>query len=333
MNLAETEIKNIIVFRALQLGDMLCSIPAIRALRYAYPDAHIALTGLPWAKALVERFSFYFDEFIQFPGYPGLPEQPFSPHEVVAFLSHIQNRKFDLALQMQGNGSIVNPMMELFGAKITAGFCIADHYCPSSAYFIDYPGKIHEIERHLALMKSLGIPSKGLDMEFPLSESDYLELEAVNLPITAGNYVCVHPGSRGSYRQWPPKNFARLADFCHEQGLSVVITGTQDEMPIVEEVMKFMEHPAINAAGRTSLGAMGALLKDAFALISNCTGVSHVAAALKIPSVVISLDGEPERWGPLNKELHRTIDGSKGIDYETVFSELEEVLVAATQRD
>ena len=333
MNLAETDIKNIIVFRALQLGDMLCCIPAIRALRYAYPDAHITLTGLPWAKALVDRFSFYFDEFIQFPGYPGLPEQAFTPHEVVSFLSHVQKRNFDLALQMQGDGSIVNPMIELFGAKLTAGFCIADHYCPPSPYFIDYPGKIHEIERHLALMKSLGIPSKGLNMEFPLLDSDFADLEAVNLPITSGNYVCVHPGSRGTYRQWPARNFARLADFCHEQGLSVVITGTQDEMPIVEEVMKYMEHPAINAAGRTTLGAIGALLQNAFALISNCTGVSHIAAALKVPSVVISLDGEPERWGPLNKELHRTIDGSKGVEFETVFSELEEVLVAATQRD
>lgn len=333
MKLVETEIKNVVIFRALQLGDMLCSIPAIRALRFAFPDAHITLAGLPWAKALVARFPFYFDEFIHFPGYPGLPEQEFKPDEVVAFLDQVQRRKFDLALQMQGNGSVVNPMVELFGARITAGFCLPGHYPANSPYFMPYPEGIHEVERHLALMNFLGVPSKGTDLEFPLNDADFADLAAANLPITPENYVCVHPGSRGSSRQWAPANFARLADFCHEQGLSVVITGTQEEMPLVEEVMKHMEQPAINAAGRTSLGAMGALIQNAFALISNCTGVSHVAAALKVPSVVISLDGEPERWGPMNKELHRTIDGTKGVAIETVFQELEDVLATATQRD
>ncbi|HSU51926.1 MAG TPA: hypothetical protein VLJ41_15075, partial [Segetibacter sp.] len=69
-------IKKIVVFRALQIGDMLCSIPAIRALKEAYPDAEITLVGLPWAKMLIERFPQYFHSLITFPGYPGFPEQP-----------------------------------------------------------------------------------------------------------------------------------------------------------------------------------------------------------------------------------------------------------------
>ena len=78
-------INKIAVFRALQLGDMLVSIPAIRALRHAYPNAEITLLGLPWAKALVDRFNAYFDDFIHFPGYPGLPEQFFDEEAYDAF--------------------------------------------------------------------------------------------------------------------------------------------------------------------------------------------------------------------------------------------------------
>lgn len=330
--ITDTEIKNIIVFRALQLGDMLCVVPAMRALRYAFPDANITLAGLPWAKSFVERFSDYFDDFVHFPGYPGLPEQPVKPHELVAFLQNVQGRRYDLALQMQGNGTVVNPLVELFGARHTAGYCYPGHYSQPNGLFLTYPEEIHEVERHLRLMNYLGIPPRGKYLEFPLTDRDFADLEAVSLPVAGANYVCVHPGSRGSYRQWPPKYFARLADFCHEQGLSVVITGTQDEMPVVEEVMKHMEHPAINAAGRTSLGAVGALIRDAFVLISNCTGVSHIAAALKVPSIVISMDGEPERWGPMNKELHRTIDVLRGADFETVFAELEDLLASAAMR-
>jgi ADP-heptose:LPS heptosyltransferase len=45
------------------------------------------------------------------------------------------------------------------------------------------------------------------------------------------------------------------------------------------------------------------LIKNAAALVSNCTGVSHIAAALKTKSIVISLDGEPDRWGPFEQKV------------------------------
>src|SRR6476661_9714275 len=122
------DLKKIGVFRALQLGDLLCSVPAIRALRTAYPDAEIVLISMPWAKSLVERMPQYFDRFIHFPGYPGLPEQEVSPAKVLEFLGEMQNEQFDLLLQMQGNGTIVNPMLELFGAKQLAGFTTENYY-------------------------------------------------------------------------------------------------------------------------------------------------------------------------------------------------------------
>src|SRR5688572_9213983 len=92
-------IQSICIFRALQLGDMLCSVPAFRALRMQFPEARITLVGLPWAKWMVKQFPLYFDVFIEFSGYPGLPEKPYESRDVVNFLSEMQDRKFDLVLQ------------------------------------------------------------------------------------------------------------------------------------------------------------------------------------------------------------------------------------------
>ncbi|MVN23187.1 glycosyltransferase family 9 protein [Mucilaginibacter arboris] len=319
-------IQKIVIFRALQLGDMLCSVPAFRALRTAYPDAHITLVGLPWAESLIDRFPEYFNAFIAFPGYPGLPEQEVNPEKIISFLQEMQHEKFDLALQMQGNGSIVNPMVELFGAFYTAGFYREEDFRPSSLY-LKYPEGIHEIHRHLLLMNHLGIPSVGQELEFPLNSYDYDAFDQLNLQIIPQKYICIHPGSRSVARQWPPAYFAALADYCQEQGFDVVITGTKDEEHLAAEVMQNMKHEAYNMAGKTTLGALAVMIKNSYALIANCTGVSHIAAAYGTPSIIISLHGEPERWSPLNQMKHRTIDWTRTPNFNLVREQLTEVVL------
>src|SRR5690242_18685102 len=116
----------IAILRALQLGDLLCAIPAIRSLRAAYPIAEITLLSLPWAESFAKRFSEYFDRFIHFRGYPGLPEQPYSREEWEKFAETMREEQFDLVIQMQGNGTIVNSMLQNLNVKQLAGFYRAD---------------------------------------------------------------------------------------------------------------------------------------------------------------------------------------------------------------
>lgn len=115
------------LLRALKVGDLLCAVPAVRALKRAAPKSHITLIGLPWSREFVERFSHYFSDFIEFPGWPGLPEQELRTEAIPTFLRDAHKRDFDLVIQMHGSGSLVNELVQLLGARHVAGVC------PSSA--------------------------------------------------------------------------------------------------------------------------------------------------------------------------------------------------------
>lgn len=299
--------QTIIVFRALQLGDMLCAVPALRGLRHAYPQSHIALVGLPWAAAFAERFSHYIDEFVAFPGYPGLPEIEPKISELPAFLSALQKRNFDAAIQLHGSGSYVNSITMLLGAKVSAGFYVPGEYCPDPLRFMPWPDELPEVDRYLALLNFLAPDEYDCRLEFPLLQQDQLALEALGLDL-AQPYAIVHPGAQLPSRRWPPEHFAAVADTLASRGLNVILTGSAQERPLAERVTQHMRRRATDLAGKTSLGALAVLLRGARLLVSNDTGLSHIAAALEVPSVIACLASDARRWAPANRALHKVVE-------------------------
>ncbi len=302
--------KQIVVVRALKgLGDLLCIIPAMRALRLHFPHARISLIGLPTAQFVVQRFPQYLDELIDFPSFPGIPERSLQVELLPEFLARMQQRHFDLALQMHGSGLIVNSFTLLLGAKKTAGFYLPSMYCPDPDYFMPYPADEPEVRRNLRLLEFLGIPLQGDSLEFPLTQDDQAELTTLEIAhhLKPGEYVCVHPGASDASRRWSPKFFASVADALSVRGFDIVLTGTEGEVNIANQVAQAMHTRAVNLAGKTKLGALAALLSRARLLVSNDTGVSHLADALHVPSVVIFITSDPKRWAPMDRALHRAV--------------------------
>ncbi|HEY2147134.1 MAG TPA: glycosyltransferase family 9 protein, partial [Pirellulales bacterium] len=240
------------------LGDLLCAVPAFRALRAALPDANISLIGLPWAVEFARQYVEYFDDFIEFPGYPGLPERSWDPYAVVRFLADVQTRQFDLAIQMHGSGSFVNPLVSLFGARRTAGYFRAGEYCPDSETFLEYPGDLPEVRRHLRLAAFLGAPPRGEQLEFPLTAAGDVEARMIAdaYDISPRKYICLHPGARYPSRRWPPAKFAAVANSFAGEISNVVITGTKSESPLADELISHLRIPAVNLIGRTDLGTL-----------------------------------------------------------------------------
>ncbi|MBV4356102.1 glycosyltransferase family 9 protein [Pinibacter aurantiacus] len=321
MILDKGNIRKIAIFRALPLGDLLSAVPAFRALRTAFPDAEIALISKPSAAAFVSRFSKYINRFIEFPGYEVLKEPKTDAHTFLHFVQMMRHEKFDLVLQMHNDGTGINEMILLFGAAHVAGFYPKEH--PSNAdLFIAYDESITTTDRLLQLLNHLGIDTNNNKLEFPLTEKDYKEFEHLLLPLYSGKFICIHAGARGVWRQWPPRYFALIANYFVEQGYTLLITGSKEDVDINNEVIKYIRYPVIDLTGKTTLGAWGVLVKNALMVVSSCTAMAQMAIACETPSVVVNVDGSCDELVKLNKKKHVFFDWQKHPQVDKVFMQV-----------
>lgn len=302
-------VRRVVVLRALGLGDMICAVPALRALRAAFPHARISLLGLPRAREFLSRCAAV-DEWLGFPGWPGMPEQALDVARVPGFLAEMQARHVDLAVQLHGNGSTSNGLVALLGAQRCAGFHAPGGWVPpgQEARFRPWPEQGHESERLLSLCRHLGLPTADERLEFPLRPQDHEALLEIWPDRERGQpYVCLHAGAQLASRRWPALRFAAVADALADAGYTVVLTGSPQEQALGALIASAMQTRCVNLVGLTGLWPLGALIAGARCLISNDTGVSHIAAALAVPSLIVSSGGDAQRWAPANRQLHRVL--------------------------
>ena len=154
-----------------------------------------------------------------------------------------------------------------------------------------------------------GRPFADTALELPISAAErdeWLEL-ARSHALEGTRFACVHPGARWSSRRWPLDRFAAVAVDLARRGLRVVLTGSPDERTLVDALagaLRLRGVPVVDLCAGTSLGALAAMLRDSEVLVSNDTGISHVAAAVGTPSVVVASGSDVARWAPLDAALH-----------------------------
>jgi ADP-heptose:LPS heptosyltransferase len=295
----------------LQLGDLLVSVPALRAIRRAWPAARVELIGLPWARSLVDRLPGYVDELVEFPGWPGVPERDVDPARTAAFLAASTADPADLAIQLHGSGVATNAFVALLGARRTAGRFAPGGFVPDPRTFVAFDETRSERSGMLAVVEALGVAPAGEELEARVLDADRDEIARGPAGgLRPGRYAVVHPGSSTPTRRWPAGRFAAVADALAEH-VPVVVTGTEPERDVARETMAGMRRRAIDLTGRTSLGGLFALVEGAALVVSNDTGVAHVAEAVGTASVVVFATSDPRRWGPLDRERHRVVwDGA-----------------------
>lgn len=276
------------------LGDLLCTVPAVRALRGARPDLHVALATWPEMAGVVDRMAPWVDELVPFPGAPGIPERT-PDGSLPAWLDAQRRRGWDLALQVYGDNPAANAVSAAVGARLHGGFAPTASTGLDPALHVPYAHALHEVERHLRLLEHLGLPAGApRHLEWPLTAEE--EGEATALDLAPGSYAVLHPGATSPSRLWPAERFAAVAEGLAAAGLRVVLGGVPSEAPLTAAVRDACRADVVDLTGRTSLGAYAALLRDAAVVVANDTGTAHLSAAVGGRVVTVFLSGDPVRW-------------------------------------
>jgi ADP-heptose:LPS heptosyltransferase len=155
-------------------------------------------------------------------------------------------------------------------------------------------------------MEFLGVAPRGEHLEMPLTWTDWEGFEEVarRHRLEEGGYVCLHPGARLLSRRWPAERFAAVGAALARDGWQLVVTGSPGEAQLTGEIAARLPKGVHDLTGQTTLGSLAALISRAALLVCNDTGVSHVAAAVGTPSVVVASGSDVNRWAPLDRQMH-----------------------------
>lgn len=290
-------VERIAVLRPNAIGDFVFALPALFALRAAYPEAAISFLGRRWHREFLAGRPGPIDEAIEMPPVPGVGAAPDAACDAVridAFVDGMRERRFDLALQWYGGGGFANAFVARLGARCTAGLCAAD--APPLDRSIVYEPWHNERLRLLEAAALVGAPAVDLAPRLAVTERDRALLRQ-HWRVPERPIAVLQPGASDLRRRWPPERFAAVGDALAEAGAVVAVNGGADEAALVRQVAQAMRAPAVDLCD-LPLPALVALLERAHVLVSNDTGPLHLAHALGTPSVGIFwmlnlLSGQP----------------------------------------
>jgi heptosyltransferase II len=278
------------------LGDAVMSLPAIRAIRGVFPDAHLAVMARPWVADLYARER-CIDQIVPYPA------KTFA--EKREFARHLQAARYDAAILLPNSfdSALIMWMAgipERIGYRRDARGMLLTRAIPAPD-----PGDIPRHERfyYLELLRRAGMMER-----FPNAEP--IELDGIAAAREAGAaklaelgvtqpVIGISPGAAyGNAKRWLPERFAETAaSVARERGAKVLVFGASAERVLCQQVTEAIPG-ARNLAGETTLREFIDLAAACSLFLTNDSGAMHIAYALGVPVTAVFGATDDATTGP-----------------------------------
>lgn len=308
------KINRILVFAYHGLGNFIMYTPALRALRERYPDARIDLqVGNNTGCEEVLAGSSFFDNIYNLPYRAGL-------RAWISRAREIRRTRYDLTInEFHSHSWKLAVIVAASRAPFRAGHVTSpgwSHQFSRFSFVFNIPVAMredeHEVERYMDLVAAAGAARRKLDAAETFIHlrdidrqfaRDFLEKAGISESVTV---VGIQPGTSPSMRwkQWPVERFRQLVERIHTEmpEARIILFGSPAELPMIEEMARGMESKVIMAAGRTTIKQVAALIEQCDMLVSNDSGLMHVAVAARTPVIAIYGPTDIRRTAPLGAD-------------------------------
>ena len=271
---------DVLVLRALGLGDALTGIAPLRGVRRAWPDRRLWLAA-PEALGRWLQGLGLVDEVVATAGL----DQPLA-----------WSRPGHVAVNLHGRGPQSHALLRATDPDRLVAFATPDHP-DGPAWRADE----HEVDRWCRLVGSAGGRCDREDLRVDVGGDG------------RSDEVLLHPGAASAARRWPPERWAALARTLASDGARVTLTGGPDEQHLCARI-RALAGPGVEVAGLLPLADLVRRVTAARLLVCGDTGVAHVATATGTPSVLLFGPVPPSGWGPaIDPDLHTVLWHGDGL--------------------
>ena len=287
------------------VGDMVLLTPALRALKIAYPQSHLALLIRPLVADLMATHPYIDEVIIDSKGnaFSRLPS-------FWKLTGEIHRSGFDLAVVLHPT-SFRNALLpflvdipERIGSNVSGRGILLTRTCADRT-------DLHEVHRYLRVLKLIDIHEPNAKLEFWHTDADRHAARQILTThgIAPKEYLIgVNLGTTWRTKRWSLENFAEVVTQVRKRfDARILLTGSTAEIPLGEALKQVAKVETINLIGKTTLMQLGALIESCDLYLTCDSGPMHIAAAVETPTVALFGPTSPIRHGPYG-ENHQVIE-------------------------
>jgi ADP-heptose:LPS heptosyltransferase len=318
-----------------QLGDMLCAVPLLRALRSRFPAARITLLASPVNYDVMVNLK-YLDEVICFDKREFIQSGPRGFFRLLKFIKELRHKPFELAIVPSTvSTSFTSDLIAyLAGAPYRIGIGSFDLETSPSGFFFNLPVHArwlasphrHQTLRNLDTGSPLELHEKDLKLEMTLKETEVIAAKSwiANRLSGFASAIALHPGAGKVPNRWATEHFAKVADaLTREFNARIFVTCGPMDKSVVDTLRASVNIP-LELIENEPIRRVASYLEQMDLLITNDTGIMHVAASVGTPVLSIFGPTDPLQWAPIG-EKNRYIAGKDGVIDSVSVEEVLEV--------